>query len=134
MMPNYARAFTLGLLALAGSCAAAAAQDVSAGETVFKQKCRTCHQVGEGAKNFVGPNLNGLIGRKTGTIEGYAYSEANKASGLTWDEATFKDYITNPKAAIPGTKMIFAGLPKASDRDNVFAYLNQFDADGHIKK
>ena len=119
---------------LVGSAALAAAQDVGAGELVFKQKCRTCHQVGPDAKNFVGPNLDGLIGRKTGSVADYSYSEANKTSGLTWDEATFKDYITNPRAKIPGTKMIFAGLPKESDRNNLFAYLNQFDASGAIKK
>ena len=83
---------------------------------------------------YVGPNLDGLIGRKTGSVADYSYSEANKTSGLTWDEATFKDYIANPRAKIPGTKMIFAGLPKESDRNNLFAYLNQFDASGAIKK
>jgi cytochrome c len=89
-----------------------------------------CHQIGEGAKNFVGPELNGVIGRKTGSVPNYNYSDANKESGLTWDEATLKDYLTNPKAKIPGTKMIFAGLPKEDDRDNLVAYLAQFGADG----
>jgi cytochrome c len=113
--------------------AAAFAADAAAGETIFNQKCKVCHQIGEGAKNFVGPNLNGLIGRKTGSEEGYSYSEANKNSGLTWDEATFKEYITNPKAKIPGTKMIFAGLPKETDRDNLYAFLAQFGPDGKKK-
>jgi len=113
--------------------AAAFAADAAAGETIFNQKCKVCHQIGEGAKNFVGPNLNGLIGRKTGSEEGYSYSEANKNSGLTWDEATFKEYITNPKAKIPGTKMIFAGLPKETDRDNLYAFLAQFSPDGKKK-
>jgi cytochrome c len=134
MMSKHARAIAFGLLVSVGSAGAALAQDVAAGELVFKQKCRTCHQVGEGAKNFVGPNLDGLIGRKTGSVEDYSYSDANKTSGLTWDEATFKEYITNPRATIPGTKMIFAGLPKENDRNNLYAYLAQFDADGHIKK
>ena len=92
-----------------------------------------CHQIGEGAKNFVGPELNGLIGRKTGSAPGYNYSDANKNSGITWDEAALKEYLTNPKAKIPGTKMIFAGLPNESDRDDLFAYLAQFDADGKKK-
>ena len=131
---KYAGVALLGVLAAAGPAGAAKAQDVAAGETIFRQKCRVCHQIGEGAKNFVGPNLDGLIGRKTGTVENYAYSEANKNSGLVWDESTFKDYITDPKAKIPGTKMIFAGLPKAADRDNLFAYLSQFDAAGHVRK
>ena len=92
-----------------------------------------CHQIGEGAKNFVGPELNGVIGRKTGSVPNYNYSDANKESGLTWDEATLKEYLTNPKAKIPGTKMIFAGLPKESDRDDLVAYLAQFGADGKKK-
>ena len=119
--------------AWAGSPAGALAGDPAAGETVFTQKCKVCHQIGEGAKNFVGPELNGLIGRKTGSVASYNYSAANKDSGLTWDEATLKDYLVNPKAKIPGTKMIFAGLPKEDDRDNLVAYLAQFDADGKKK-
>jgi cytochrome c len=108
---------------------AASAQDVAAGEKVFA-KCKACHQIGETAKNAVGPVLNGLMGRKTGSIEGFNYSDANKESGLTWDEATFKEYIRNPKAKIPGTKMVFAGLQKDEDVDNIFAYIKQFDKDG----
>ena len=108
---------------------AALAQDVAAGEKVFA-KCKACHQIGETAKNAVGPVLNGLMGRKTGAIEGFNYSDANKESGLTWDEATFKEYIRNPKAKIPGTKMVFAGLQKDEDVDNIFAFIKQFDKDG----
>jgi cytochrome c len=115
------------LLALAEG--AALAQDAEAGEKVFV-KCRICHQVGEAAKNLIGPTLNGLIGRKAGSVEGYSYTDANKSSGLVWDEATLKEYLNNPKAKIPGTKMIFAGLPKEEDADNVIAYLKQFGPDG----
>ncbi len=108
--------------------------DIAAGEKIFTTKCKVCHAVpGPAAKNLVGPNLTGVIGRKTGSEPGYNYSEANKGSGLTWDEATFKEYITNPKAKIPGTKMVFAGLPKEEDRDNLYAYLAQFNADGTTK-
>lgn len=119
--------------AWAGSIAGALAGDAAAGETVFNQKCKVCHKIGEGATNFVGPELNGLIGRKTGSVEGYTYSDANKDSGITWDEAKLNEYLKNPKAVVPGTKMIFAGLPKDSDRDNLIAYLSQFDADGKKK-
>jgi cytochrome c len=119
--------------AWAGSAAGALAGDAAAGEKIFTQKCKVCHQIGEGAKNFVGPELNGVIGRKSGSVPNYNYSDANKESGLTWDEATLKDYLTNPKAKIPGTKMIFAGLPKEDDRDNLVAYLAQFGADGKKK-
>ncbi len=122
---NVLSAFVL-LAAMSGT---ASAQDAAAGEKVFA-KCKACHQIGETAKNAVGPVLNGLIGRKTGSIEGYSYSDANKDSGLTWDDATFKEYIRNPKAKIPGTKMVFAGLQKDEDVDNVLAFLKQYDKDG----
>jgi cytochrome c len=111
------------------SSAAFAAGDPDLGAKVFN-KCAACHKIGPGAKNGVGPELNGLLGRKTGSAEGYAYSDANKNSGLTWDEATFKEYITAPQKKIPGTKMTFPGLPVEADRDNVWAYLSQFKADG----
>lgn len=116
-------------MAVLGFTGAASAQDVAAGEKSFT-KCRACHQVGETAKNAVGPNLNGLFGRKAGTVEGYNYSEANKNSGLSWDEATFKDYIKNPRAKIPGTKMVFAGINNETEIDNLTAYLKQFGPDG----
>ena len=107
----------------------AQAQDAAAGEKVFAQ-CRACHQIGETAKNAVGPVLNGLFGRKAGTIEGYSYSPANKNSGITWDEATFREYIKDPKAKIPGTKMIYPGLKDEKRIDDLVAYLKQFDASG----
>jgi len=116
-----------------GSIVVAMAADVSAGETVFNQKCKVCHQIGEGAKNFVGPELNGLMGRRTGSVPDYNYSDANKDSGITWDEGTLNVYLANPKAKIPGTKMVFAGLPKDTDRDNLVAYLAQFGSDGKKK-
>jgi len=119
--------------AWAGSVAGAMAADAAAGETVFNTKCKVCHQIGEGAKNFVGPELNGLIGCTTGSAEGYNYSDANKSSGITWDEAKLKEYLANPKGVIPGTKMIFAGLSKESDRDNLVAYLAEFGPDGKKK-
>src|SRR5882724_8540229 len=102
-----------------GSSAGARAQDVEAGEQSFK-KCLPCHSVGEGAKNKVGPELNGLDGRKSGTAADYNYTDANKNSGITWDEATFKDYITDPKAKIPGTKMVFAGIKSENERNNLW--------------
>jgi cytochrome c len=106
------------------------AQDAAAGEKIFAQ-CRACHQVGPNAKNGVGPMLNGLFGRKAGTIEGYNYSPANKNSGLTWDEATFREYIKDPRAKIPGTKMVYPGLKDEKRIDDLVAYLKQFDATGN---
>ena len=117
------------LMAAAGS---ASAQDLAAGESSFK-KCLPCHSIGPDAKNKVGPVLNGLDGRKSGTVEGYNYTEANKNSGIMWDEAAFKDYITNPRARIPGTKMVFAGISNENERTNLWAYLKQFDSSGNKK-
>ncbi|MPR05529.1 c-type cytochrome [Microvirga tunisiensis] len=103
------------------------AQDMAAGERVFAQ-CRACHQVNENAKNAVGPHLNGLFGRVAGSVEGYNYSPANKNSGITWDEATFREYIQNPRAKIPGTKMVYAGLKDEQRINDLIAYLKQFNA------
>jgi cytochrome c len=110
----------------------AAAQDVAAGENSFK-KCLACHAVGEGAKNKVGPELNGLDGRKAGTVEGYSYSAANKDSGITWTEAEFLDYIKDPRAKIKGTKMIFPGIKNENEAKNLWAFLQQYDATGKKK-
>jgi cytochrome c len=119
-------------VAIAASAAPALAQDVAAGENSFK-KCLACHRVGADAKNLVGPLLNGLEGRKSGTIEGYNYTEANKNSGITWSEDTFKEYITDPRAKIPGTKMVFAGIKNDKEKADLWAYLKQFDAKGEKK-
>lgn len=119
---------TAAILLLAAP--AALAQDAASGEKVFAQ-CKACHQVGENAKNAVGPHLNGLFApRKAGTVEGYNYSPANKNSGLTWDEATFTDYIKDPKAKVPGTKMVYAGLKDEKRIQDLVAYLKQFDPAG----
>lgn len=115
--------------AIMASVGAAAAQDAAAGEKVFL-KCKICHQVGEGAKNMVGPVLNGVVGRKAGSYPDYHYSDANKNSGLTWDEAELKKYLKDPKGVVPGTKMVFPGLTSDQDADNVIAYLKQFGPDG----
>src|ERR1043165_4313901 len=114
------------------SGASALAQDLAAGENSFK-KCLPCHSVGEDAKNKVGPVLNGLEGRKSGTIEGYNYTEANKNSGISWDEKAFAEYITDPRAKIPGTKMVFAGIKSENEKAALWAYLKQFDAKGEKK-
>ena len=114
------------------SSGAAVAQDLAAGENSFK-KCLPCHSVGADAKNKVGPVLNGLEGRRSGTIEGYNYTDANKNSGITWSEDTFKEYINDPRAKIPGTKMVFAGIKSENEKAALWAYLKQFDAKGEKK-
>jgi cytochrome c len=123
------RKVAISVLTLLSTVAAAQAQDAAAGEKVFVQ-CKACHQVGETAKNVVGPVLNGLFGRKSGTVAGYNYSDANKNSGITWDEAVFAEYIKDPKGKIPGTKMVYAGLKDAKRIADLTAYLKQFDASG----
>lgn len=119
----------LAIAAFLLSSGLASAQDAAAGEKVFVQ-CRACHQVGPSARNVIGPTLNGLFGRRAGTIEGYGYSAANTAAQLTWDEDTFKDYIRDPKAKMPGTKMIYAGLKNEQQVADLMAFLKQFDAKG----
>ena len=121
--------FSIAGAALLACAGAAAAQDASAGEKVFA-KCKICHQIGEGAKNMVGPVLNGVVGRKAGSYPDYHYSDANKNSGITWDEATLQEYLKDPKAKVPGTKMVFPGLKSDEDIANVIAYLKQFGPDG----
>jgi cytochrome c len=116
------------LLAASG----ASAQDAAAGKSSFN-KCMACHAIGEGAKNKVGPELNGLDGRKSGTAEGYSYSEANKNSGITWSKDQFLEYIKEPKAKIPGTKMVFAGIKNEKEANDLWAFLSQYDKDGKTK-
>jgi len=106
----------------------ASAQDADNGAEVFK-RCRACHDVGENAKNKVGPFLNGIIGRKAGTIEGFNYSDANKkagAEGWVWTDEKMLEYLLNPRASMPGNKMAFAGIRDEQDRKDLIAYLKKF--------
>jgi cytochrome c len=105
----------------------AAAQDAAAGQRVFNQ-CRACHTVEQGGRNGVGPNLHGVIGRKAGSIEGFRYSPAMRAKaegGLTWDEATLRAYIANPKEVVPAGSMSFVGLRNEQQLNDLMAYLRQ---------
>ena len=110
----------------------ASAQDAEAGKKVFT-KCAPCHSIGPGAKNKVGPEQNGLIGRKAGSVEGFNYSEAMKNSGITWDETSLDEYITDPKKKVPGNKMVFPGIKDELQRGDLMAYLASFNADGSNK-
>lgn len=107
----------------------ASAQDAEAGAAVFN-KCRACHQVGATAKNTIGPHLNGLVGRKSASVDGYNYSAASKKADITWDEENVAAYIRNPRGFMPGTKMAFAGLTKDSEVENLLTFLKQFKPDG----
>ena len=109
------------------------AQDAQKGRTVFNIWL-ACHTIGPGAQNKIGPELNGLDGRKAGTAANFDYSDANKNSGIVWNESTFEEYIKNPAAKIPETKMIFPGIKNEQQVKDLWAYISQFDADGNTKK
>ena len=98
------------------------AQDAAAGEKVFKSQCSICHAVAAG-KNMVGPSMSGIVGRKAGTVACFRYTDANKNSGLIWDNATLDHYLVNPRGTIPGTTMAFAGVKADQQRADLIAYL-----------
>ncbi|MFN4018882.1 MAG: c-type cytochrome [Reyranella sp.] len=118
--------------ASAAAAPAPAAGDPAAGERVFTQ-CRACHQVGETARNLVGPQLNGLFGRTAGSVAGFNYSPAYKTpevSAKVWSPENFTTYIRNPRAVTPGTRMVFAGIRSETQIADLIAYLKQFGTDG----
>jgi cytochrome c len=118
---------------IATTTGAGLAQDIEKGATVFRQ-CQACHSIGPGAKNNIGPELNGLDGRSAGTVPNYNYSDANKNSGIVWNEENFKEYVKYPRAFVRGTKMTFPGLKTQQQVNDLWAYVKQFDASGNIKK
>ena len=119
----------LAAILAAGVSPQSQAQESAAGELVFKQ-CNICHQVGENAKNEVGPVLNGIVGRKAGTAPGFEYSPGFKSADLVWDDASLKEYIRDPRSMFPATKMSFAGLKDEHRLSDLLAYLKSFAADG----
>jgi cytochrome c len=120
-------------LLLLGATGLANAQNAAAGEKDFVV-CRACHQIGPGAKDAVGPVLNGIVGRTAGTYPDYTYSDANKNSGIVWTPEELDKYLTSPQAVVPHTKMIFPGLKDEQKRKDVIAYLEQFGPDGQKKQ
>jgi cytochrome c len=126
----------IGLVMIAGAgvalAQAAPKGDAAHGQQVFA-RCAACHKVGPGAAASIGPVLNGVVGRKAGSVPGYRYSAALKGSGLTWNQATLAKFLQAPMKTVPGTKMIFPGLPSPKDQADVVAYLQQYGADGSKK-
>jgi len=99
--------------------------DAKKGANLFKTRCAQCHTLGEGEGNKIGPNLHGLFGRHTGQVEGFSYTDANKAKGIEWNTETLFEYLENPKKYIPGTKMAFGGLKKEKDRNDLITHLRE---------
>jgi cytochrome c len=130
-MQSMKKLIVMALLIIASSVSTVA-QDAQKGVVVFNV-CLACHAIGPGAQNKIGPELNGLDGRKAGTVPSFAYSDANKNSGIVWNEATFEEYIKNPAAKVPGTKMIFPGVKNDQQVKDLWAYVSQFDAQGNKK-
>ena len=114
-------AFMAAAFAIAGATAAAAA-DAAHGKVVFQQ-CAACHTDQSGA---IGPALRGVFGRKSGTVDGFRYSDAMKRANLTWDEANLHDYISNPQTKVKGNRMPFGGVTSAGDLDDLIAYLKDY--------
>lgn len=128
LRPYLLAAATLFVTLLAQPVHAQSAGDPAKGETVFK-KCRICHDVGEDAKIKVGPPLNGIVGKQAGTYPGFSYSakmEELSQQGFTWTEEHLDAYLLNPRSVVPGGKMVFPGLKKEADREDVIAYLKTF--------
>lgn len=113
----------VSLAVAVGLTGAAMAQDAAEGEKVFRRQCFICHTVDKGGPNKQGPNLFGIVGRKTGSVDGFRYTTANKNADITWSAETLDSYLVNPRKVIPGTNMAFAGLSKEGDRKNLIAYL-----------
>ena len=126
------RALVTVALVLSATTTVVRAQDPAAGQNTFAL-CAICHAVGEGAQNKLGPILNGLDGRRSGNVPGYDYSDALKNAGIVWNESTFKEFIANPSAKVPGTKMTLSFTRGDKDATDLWAYVKQFGSDGKIK-
>lgn len=100
-----------------------ASADVAAGKAYFEETCAVCHSLAAGEGSAIGPHLDGVVGRKIASVEGFGYSSALSSHGGNWDAATLAAYLESPQSFAPGTMMGFAGTPDAATRANVIAYL-----------
>ncbi|PHQ68883.1 MAG: cytochrome c family protein [Sneathiella sp.] len=123
-VPKFA-AIGLSLALIFSAASAFADGDAAKGKKVFK-KCKACHTIKKDGKNKIGPNLFGVVGRKSASVEGFKYSKAMKAADLTWDDDNLQKYLTKPRKFIPKNKMSFAGIKKESQREDLIAYLATF--------
>lgn len=132
MLKTLLKALCLVSLPMMASAESHVTGDAAAGEKVFR-KCKACHAVGEGAKNKVGPHLNGIVDRAVATSGDFKYSDtllALGAEGKTWTPDELAAFLEKPRSYAKGTKMSFAGLRKEDDRMNVIAYLATFSGEG----
>jgi cytochrome c len=127
------RTSVLAAVLVVASTGVGLAQDAAAGKEVFGRMCLPCHDAGEGARVKLGPPLNGVDGRKSGSAEGFNYSDAMKGANITWSEAQFKEFIKGPMQKVPGTRMAFAGLRDEGDTNNLWAFLKSLGPDGKAK-
>ena len=123
-MRSWAVAVVAGFVGFATQ-ASAQSGDATRGQRVFNQQCRACHTLEKDGAQTAGPNLHGVFGRKAGTAAGYDSSDAMKKSGITWDETTMTDYNRDPKAKVPGTKMVFNGVKQPAQLADLVAYLKE---------
>ena len=112
-----------GFVLASQAAQAAAAGDAKNGEAVFMDNCAVCHTAAKGAAHKIGPNLFGVVGRKSGTAAAYMYSPAMMKAGLTWDQPTLQTYLAGPQKKVPGTKMGFPGFSDPQDEADAIAYL-----------
>lgn len=124
MKAQLGAAISIALICAAGTVAAQSG-DAAKGERLFNQQCKTCHTVEKGGRNGIGPNLFGMFGRKAGTAEGFASSDAMQKSGIVWDDKIVGEYLRDPKAKVPDSKMVFPGLKRQEQLDDMLAYLRK---------
>jgi len=113
------------VLTSAATVAVAQSGDATRGERLFNQQCKACHTVEKGGRNGIGPNLSGMFGQKAGAVEGFSFSEAMQKSGIVWDDKTTAEYLKDPKARVPGGKMVYAGMKQQAQLDDMVAYLRK---------